>query len=27
VKYKIDYRRMEEALAERCASEVMALGY
>jgi hypothetical protein len=27
VKYKIDYRRMEEALAERCASEIMALGY
>jgi len=27
VKYKIDYCRMEEALAERCASEIMALGY
>jgi hypothetical protein len=24
---KIDYPRMEQALAERCASEVMALGY
>jgi len=27
VKYKIDYRRTEEALAERCASEIMELGY
>lgn len=27
LKYKIDYHRAEEALSERCASEIMELGY